>query len=278
MKTFFNATLRGLGQIMFQDNRLSGLLFVIAIALHSVTMAGAALLGSGIGTLWAKICRYTATDMQQGLYGFNSALVAIAVSFFYHQSAYQFVLLLLGCVFSTWLMHAMLQRKLSAYTFPFVFTTWIIFALAPQQVMQLDTVYIGTNDLLNATLQGFAEVMFQSNSWTGLIFILAILVNNRSHALWSTLAAAFTVLCAQLLSWSSAETLAGLYSYNAVLTAIAILGISSHKWLVMAGVVLSLILTKIMFVLGLAALTFPFILATWIFAYGHKHWPRGSTK
>ena len=58
LKTNLLMLLRGLGQIMLQGNAATGLLFVLGIAIHSVRLACAAIVGAAIGTVWAKICKY----------------------------------------------------------------------------------------------------------------------------------------------------------------------------------------------------------------------------
>jgi urea transporter len=71
-----------------------------------------------------------------------------------------------------------------------------------------------------------------------------------------------------LCHWSNAEIIGGMYSYNAVLAAIAALLITQQKRLVFFAILLSILFTKCMFLLALPALTFPFILAIWCVAWG----------
>ena len=47
------AVLRGIGQVFFQENALTGICFVLGIALSSPWMAIAVLVGSAIGTATA---------------------------------------------------------------------------------------------------------------------------------------------------------------------------------------------------------------------------------
>ncbi len=267
IKPYTQVVFRGLGQIMLQGNAMTGLLFALGIAIHSLSLAGAAILGAVIGTLWAKLCKYPVAAITAGLYGFNSALVAIGVSYFYSFSILTFGLLICGSIFATWIMHVMQTYQLKPYTFPFVLTLWLIFAVVPQQVMDLPLVTFGSSDI-NGILQGFGQVMFQSNSWTGLIFILAICVNNVKHAIWAVVAATLAMSLAFLLQWSNTEIVAGMYSYNAVLAALAVLLLTPQKWLCVLAILLSVVFTKLMFILSLPALTFPFILAIWCVAWG----------
>ena len=164
-------------------------------------------------------------------------------------------------------MHLMQIYQLKPYTFPFVFTLWLIFTVIPQQVIDLPSVSLDASHV-DGVLQGFGQVMFQANSWTGLIFIAAILINNTKHAIWAVFAAILGILLAFLCHWSNAEIVGGMYSYNAVLAAIATQLITQQKRLVFFAILLSIIFTKCMFLLSLPALTFPFILAMWCVVWG----------
>lgn len=276
IKPYTRFVFRGLGQIMLQGNAITGLLFALGIAIHSLGLAGAAILGAVIGTLWAKLCKYPVSAITAGLYGFNSALVAIGVSYFYSFSTLTLGLLVCGGIFATWIMHVMQTYQLKPYTFPFVLTLWLIFAIVPQHVMGLPLVTLGTSNI-NGVLQGFGQVMFQSNSWTGLVFILAIFVNNTKNAIWAVAAATLAMIVAFLLHWSNTEIVAGMYSYNAVLAALAVLLLTPQKWLWVLAILLSILLTKLMFILSLPALTFPFILAIWCVAWGIHFYPNQQT-
>lgn len=75
--TFLLSVLRGVGQIMLQNNAATGLLFFLGLAINSSLMAGAALFGAVCGTGFAQLMKYPKAEIEQGLYGFNSALVAI---------------------------------------------------------------------------------------------------------------------------------------------------------------------------------------------------------
>src|SRR4051812_40665661 len=77
------AELRGIGQIFFQENALTGALFVLGIVVNSPLMAAGAVVGSAIGTATARVLKYDEAEVSAGLYGFNSSLVGIATLFFF---------------------------------------------------------------------------------------------------------------------------------------------------------------------------------------------------
>lgn len=74
---------RGIGQVMFQNNALSGLLMLIGIFLNSWQMGLLAVSGNIISTSTGRISGYDRDDIKNGLYGFNGTLVGIAVGGLY---------------------------------------------------------------------------------------------------------------------------------------------------------------------------------------------------
>lgn len=74
--------LKGIGQIMLQENSLTGLLFLIGIFYGSIIMGLAALLAAICGTVTAYLLKYDKTEITQGLYGFSAALVGVAAMLF----------------------------------------------------------------------------------------------------------------------------------------------------------------------------------------------------
>ena len=63
--------LRGIGQVMLQNNVLSGILMLIGIAVGDWQAALLALAGNIVGNVAAWWFRYPVREIQDGLYGFN---------------------------------------------------------------------------------------------------------------------------------------------------------------------------------------------------------------
>ena len=66
------AGFRGIGQVFFQENALTGALFLVGIAVSSPLMAVGAAIGSAIGTATAWVLKFDKTEVLAGIYGFNS--------------------------------------------------------------------------------------------------------------------------------------------------------------------------------------------------------------
>lgn len=93
---------RGIGQVMFQNNALSGGLMLLGIAFNSWQLAVLSVLGTVVSTLTASLSGYDKEDIRNGLYGFNGTLVGIAIGVFMEINVTSILLLISGSAFSTW--------------------------------------------------------------------------------------------------------------------------------------------------------------------------------
>ena len=125
-----SSVFRGIGQVFFQENALTGACFVLGIALSSPLMAVGAVVGSAIGTATARVLKFDESEVSAGIYGFNSTLVGIATFFFFQPGAASIVLLVVGCVVAA-LVTRLMRRYVPfpTYTTPFIVTTWVLFFL-----------------------------------------------------------------------------------------------------------------------------------------------------
>ena len=96
MKEAFLILGRGVGQVMFQNNALSGSLMLAGILLNSWQMALMAIAGNVVSTLTACLSGYSREDIRNGLYGFNGTLVGIAIGVFMPVSVASLSLLVAG--------------------------------------------------------------------------------------------------------------------------------------------------------------------------------------
>ena len=296
MRLNANAVLRGIGQVFFQESELTGLLFVIGLAISSPLMALGAVVGSVIGLATARTLKYDEAETNAGIYGFNSTLVGIATLFFFNPSLVSVVLLLVGCVVAavvTWCMRRWLPFP--TYTTPFIVTTWGVYFIG----RALGAVHVDPGPALqnvgivSVIAHGIGQVMFQGNLWTGLFFLVGIAVNDRVHAIWVLLGSVVGMLVAsyhatagssalhieRLLEHVHSDNIAlGLYGYNATLTAVALYLWRKSVIPPLLGIILSVPVTELIPILGLPALTAPFVLTTWlVMVFGwieERFWPK----
>lgn len=121
---------RGVGQVMFQNNALSGLLMLAGIAVGDWRAALLALAGNIVGNATALLCRYSQQDIRDGLYGFNGTLVGIAAGVFFSFGWSSMLLLVAGSMISTWLAHLFQLIRKPGYTAPFIVATWLLLGTA----------------------------------------------------------------------------------------------------------------------------------------------------
>ena len=76
---FITQVLRGTAEVMFGANVISGLLFIVGIAISNRRHAVLALLGSMLGTVLSIYHRNPIASIDLGIYGYNACLAAIAV-------------------------------------------------------------------------------------------------------------------------------------------------------------------------------------------------------
>lgn len=258
------SVLRGVGQVMLQRNAATGAIFLLGIAVNSIPMAIAALLGVLLATLLAMLLKFPGDEIEDGLYGFNAALVAIAALLFWSLTVTGIAIAILGVLLATLLMRLMQRYHLNPFTFPFIATIWLALLLVPEQQV------IGSRELntgviaLDGLFQGVSQVMFQGNTLTGLIFLIALGVSAIKSAGLAVIGTSLGLLVALLFMWPAEQLAIGLYGFNAVLAAIAIPLVSRRFWLLIAGVLLSIVFMHLMLIWQLPALTFPFVLATWL--------------
>ncbi|MDD5567395.1 MAG: urea transporter [Patescibacteria group bacterium] len=260
---------KGFSQIMLQNNAVTGLLFLAGIFYNSRIMGIGALIGVITSTVAAMIFRFDKRDITDGQYGFNGALVGIALFFFYQANVISVILIIVGSILSVLIMDFMHKRKMYPYTFPFVLSTWIIMGLIRILSISPMTAHeLSEASRLNITSSlslGFGQVMFQASIMTGVIFFIAIAINSRRSALYALLGSLMGVAVAGLFSLPLDLINAGIFGYNAVLCGIAFANIDKHAfYLALISIVFSIFIVYGMMELKVVALTAPFVFATWI--------------
>ena len=265
--------LKGIGQIMLQDNALTGILFLIGIFINSPMMAAGMVLGTVVSTLSAKLLKYDNGDIDNGLYGFNGALVGISLLVFFAPAPLVWLAIVLLSFISTFLMNQFITRKLPAFTFPFVLLVWIALyffhdimpAEAPTEESQTGLIEDEVKFNLSGFGFGFGEVIFQGSLASGLIFLIAVYLSRPIAALYGLAGAFIATLFAVLIIKNFDAVQQGWFTFNAVLVAITFSGDKKTDGIfVVTGVLLAVLIESFMMSKGLIFLTFPFIAASWI--------------
>lgn len=268
-KNFVEIVLRGISQVFLSNNVVTGIFFLIGVFYNSWLMGVVTITGTLIGTLTAITLKFNRNEIHQGLYGYNSALVALAIISFLRVNVSSIIAGVFGSILSTLLMHFMIKRKLSPYTAPFIATTWVIMAIILQfHIIPLHMAQSGNVqklEIIPAISNGFSQVMFQENSITGMLFFAGLLAGSRISALYALLGASVGVGLACACSFPLTLANAGMFGFNAVLCGIAF---SGKKWtsliFAIVSVILAAFMTYGMIHLNIITLTSPFVLSTWL--------------
>lgn len=301
--------LRGVSQVMLQNNPLTGLLFLVGVAVTSWPLALAGLWGTLVSTATAHGLAAGRGLIASGLFGFNGFLTGVGLVFFLEPSAAVVVYLTVAAAASTVVMAA-LSRLLGvwgvpALTAPFVLVVWLFLlaayrldVLAASELLQPGALDIspeiattlgagivepaGTTAVNagDATLRGVGQVMFQNSAVTGAVFLLGLLVSSRVSAALAAIGSAAGLAVGLSLGADGAQLLQGIYGFNAALCAIALGGVFVVlSWravaYAVAGAVLGAVVTAAMasFLapVGLPVLTGPFVVATWLMLWAAGH-------
>ena len=279
---FLDATLKGVSQIMLQENRWTGVLFLIGLCTGNWIFGLAALVASAVGAGTALVARFPEKEIDSGLYGFSAALVGVALVFLFKTTFLLWVLLVVGSVAAALLQGFFLRRKIPVYTLPFILITWaLVFViretgLLPPSVFSQTIFSPSAYPYLFAATNGFGEVIFQDGVWAGCLFFLGVLISNPVAAGYALLASAIGAGVAFGTGAEAGDIQMGLFGFNAVLTAIVFAGPTwkAALWTLL-GVATTLFLHLIFVKMDWFALiggpfTFPFVLGTWITLFFRK--------
>lgn len=301
LPAFLDAVLRGVGQVMLQNNSYAGLFFLAGILWNSPLFALAALVGAAVSTATALGFGADRRLVRAGIFGFNGALVAIALLYFLQPDALTWGCVVLAAASSTVVVSALISLlgtwKIPPLTAPFVFISLCAFLMTarfgrlesthllptaglPKSVAVEGTVTVET--VVDGLFNGIAQVFFQGNTVTGMLFLAGLLVSSRVACV-AALAGSLTGL---VVAWGmgAAEPAirAGAYGFNSALVAIALggtffaLNAMSVAYAVLATVVTTVVYAAVSAALeplGMPALTFPFVLVVWCFLLASPHFP-----
>lgn len=296
---FVDVNLRGVGQVMFQDNPMSGLLFLAAVAWGSFAggvpaVFGASVLGVIVATLTAMWLRVDTSALHAGLMGYNGVLVGAALATFIAPSAWLWVYVALGAAISvvTTLAtaNALKPYGVAALTAPFVLVTWILLlathslgnlagtalpdAALATPIESVAATRVGVGEFVQGVARSISQVFLKGSAVAALLLLAGLAVNSLAAVVAALGGAILAVLVAHALGAESDLVTAGLLGFSPVLTAVAVATVfNAPGGRVIAYAALGTAFTVIaqlacnvaLAPLGIPALTAPFVLVSWIF-------------
>jgi urea transporter len=296
---FVDLNLRGIGQVMFQDNPLSGLLFFIAMGWGSyvagtpqVAIGGVvAIVAAKLAALWLRV---EAASLGAGLYGFNAYLIGLALPTFLAPSPLLWCYVVLGGVVSVpatiGIANVCRSWGVATLTAPFVLVTWLLL-LATHAFGAIEGTGLPMSDVIKPIdaaaanpleFKGFVEgvvksigqVFLSESILAALLLLAGLAVNSIPAAACALGGAVVAVITAHVLGAESNLISGGLLGFSPVLTAIA-LGAVFYKpcakvaLYALVATIFTVVAQSAMNALftpfGIPALTAPFVLVTWLF-------------
>lgn len=264
MKKPIEIILRGIGQVFFQNNYISGLLFLVGIFYNSALMGVGALLGTIISTISARLFKFNSEDINNGLYGYNGTLVGLAIIYFYGFNLISIISIIVASIISSIVLN-LIKQKIPALTSPFIISTLLIVWLLSLVNISVNIIGSNSHNIIDSISLGLGQGMFQENIITSVIFFFGILINSKKSFVFTFYGSLLGVIISILLSLPLSDISLGLFSYNAVLCSIYL---GSEKlqsyFVVFVSVVLSIIFYLIIKDFNILILTTPFVLSVWI--------------
>ncbi|XP_040014018.1 urea transporter 2-like [Xiphias gladius] len=260
---------RGVAQVMFVNNPLSGLLITAGLFLQNPWWALNGLLGTLVSTLSAILLGQNREAISAGLYGYNGALVGILMAVFSAKGSWYWWLLLpnvfmsmLCPVVSSALSSVASKWDLPVFTLPFNMLVCLHVAATGANHPYFPEVDIQPNnhlhphhdsiqslnisELLLSVPAGVGQVYGCDSPWTGALILLALLLSSPT-------------ICCHAILGSAAGMLSGVFYVITWQTHILALICAFFCAYVTSAS------SKLMSVLALPACTWPFCLSTLIF-------------
>jgi urea transporter len=296
---FADVCLRGIAQVMLQNNPVTGALFLAAIvwasfAADAYRLAIAAILAVIVATLTARWLRVDSNELESGLYGYNATLVGLTLATFLAPGALLWVYVVFGAVVSVIAtlatFNVLKPWGLPALTSPFVLVAWLMLlasygfaglsgaslpsgaVVGAYQAYHTDPLDIF--GFLQGVFKSISQVFLKADGLAAVLLVVGLLVSSPAAAAFAVGGAILAVATAHLLGAESQLITGGLLGFSPVLTAItlgtvfyrpsprvALYAALGTAFTVVAQAATNAALTP----LAIPALTAPFILVSWMF-------------
>ena len=279
--------LRSFSQVIFINHPLSGALMLLAFLLQSPWMALLAVVGAVAANSASRLLNLGQTLRDQGIHGFNGALVGCAAAVLSDSSSVSnagliAVLVALGGGLTT-VMIELWRRRFDrrgdppALTLPFCLITWgLVTLVSPRMPDSIETVQAAASPssvqaLMLGLPHSFGQVFLCSDLASGWLVFFSVAVASPLAAALGTCGALIGMITAFASGADTAAIAQGLWGYNGILVAIALGGIfhaPGRKTLAIAliGAGLASLLQALQgrWMGNLPPLTLSFVVTTWM--------------
>jgi urea transporter len=255
---FVDSCLRGVGQVCFMNNPITGLAILVAMCVGELWLGFAGALGLVVSTLTAIAIGMDRAAIRVGLFGFNGVLVGAGMSLFLQPDWDVVVMawIVVGAFFST-ILHAALANvfvgtwAVPPFTLAFNFITLIfligalnyangraggLIAPADAQVTGGDVSNTlrsaadaatanNVEGVVNAILRGISQLFFANSVVAGIIIIAGIAVCSRIAAIFALVGSTAGMLTGLALGANGVAIYNGLWGFNSFDAALAVGGV-----------------------------------------------------
>lgn|GEM_PF-1936048 len=260
--------LRGCGNLCFQSNAVSGLFFLLAVAVHSRIQLVGMLIGATLGPFVGFLLREDRAVLEAGRYGFSPCLAGLAISFYLQPGLNMFLLLIFGCILSAVVTRIALHlAPFPIFASPYIVTVWVLLWLSRLGGLPMAdhaTGAPGEFHLGLAIVEGMGSALFSANWISGVLQFFGLVLSNPRHALVAVIGSTWGALVATLNHDPAALVQIGYYGFNGVLCSVATyLFCGPSLRLPMLGAIVSTMLIDVFARIGLQPLGAPFVITTW---------------
>jgi len=256
--SFVDSCLRGVGQVCFMNNPITGLAILVAMFVAEAWLGFAGALGLVVSTLSAILIGMDRGAIRAGLFGFNGVLVGAGMSLFLQPdwSGVVMVWIAVGAFFST-ILHAALANvfigawKVPPFTLAFNFITllFLIGALnyanghvgglivptdaqvsagSVSNTLRSAADAASANNVegvINAIFRGIGQLFFANSVASGIIIVVGLAVCSRIAAIFAVIGSAVGMLTGLAVGASGVAIYNGLWGFNSFDAALAVGGV-----------------------------------------------------
>jgi len=255
---FVDSCLRGIGQVCFMNNPLTGLLILVGMFVAEPWLGFAGALGLAVSTATALFLGMDRGAIRAGLFGFNGILVGAGLSLFLQPDwdVLVMVWIALGAFFST-ILHAALANvfigafKVPPFTLAFNFMTLLfligalnfangraggLIAPADAQVtagsvsntLRSAAEASAANNIegiLNAIFRGISQLFFANSITAGILIVVGIAICSRIAAVFALVGSTVGMLTGLAVGANGVAIYNGLWGFNSFDATLAIGGV-----------------------------------------------------
>jgi len=270
---YLRLVLRGISQLCFQTNELTGLFFLAAVLIASPISCAYLVVAALLAPAGRMLLGERGPVLSTGLPGLNPCLIALSIPAFFQTgwgNMSMWVVLIICVAVAVVLVRLCVAiLPFPTLALPFLIIFWILYALASKfdflRPITFPTNMTTTFHPVIAVLFSLGQAIFSPNIWSGLLFLIGLLLSNWRHGLIAFFGAAIGTLVSYYyhnVDPSSADL--GLYGFNGVLTAVSVFVFCGGKLrLSLFGAIIATMLMPAIAYFGVQTLSSPFVFTTW---------------